>query len=59
MLTLFLYAALVIVDIIVAAVLFVVAYMNRKTSKTSLAVGCTLGGVSLLNTLVIIGGLLL
>lgn len=59
MLTLFLYTALVLVDLIVAVVLFTVAYMNRKTSKTSLAVGCILGGVSLLNTLAIIGGLLL
>ena len=59
MLTLFLYTALVLVDLTVAVVLFTVAYINRKTSKTSLAVGCTLGGVSLLNTLAIIGGLLL
>ena len=57
MLTLFLYAALVVVDLIITVVLFVVAYINRK-NKTSAAVGCTLGGVSLLNTLAILGGIL-
>ena len=55
---LFLYTALVIIDLIVAIVLFTVAYMNRRASKSSLAVGCILGGVSLLNMLAIMGGIL-
>lgn len=57
MLSLFLYTALVVIDVIFAIVLFVVAYTQRKV-KNSLITGCVFGIVALMNAMAIMGGIL-
>lgn len=57
MLSFFLYTALVVIDVILAIVLFVVAYTQRK-NKSSLITGCIIGGVVLVNALMLMGGVL-
>lgn len=57
MLSLFLYAALVVLDVILAIVLFAVAYMQRKV-KSSIITGFVIGGIMLVNACAIMGGIL-
>lgn len=57
MLSLFLYTALVVIDVIFAIVLFAVAYTQRKV-RNSLITGCVIGTVALMNAVAIMGGIL-